>query len=94
MGVERRRYVFRGRVQGVGFRATAYRLAQDHDVTGYVRNQPDGSVELVAEGDPAAIDALVSRLRQTFGPLIQRADFVTEPPGGPAASFADFTIRY
>ena len=41
---------FRGRVQGVGFRWTTLRAAQGHAVSGFVRNLPDGRVELVAEG--------------------------------------------
>ncbi len=41
---------FSGRVQGVGFRYTVCRIAEPFAVTGYVRNLPDGSVEVVAEG--------------------------------------------
>jgi acylphosphatase len=91
MNRERRRYVFRGRVQGVGFRATAHRLAQDFDVTGYVRNQPDGSVELVAEGKPAVLDGFVRRIHEAFGPAIRRFDFEPEAADAP---FPDFGIRY
>ena len=51
---ERRRVVFSGRVQGVGFRFTCQSLARGFDVAGYVRNLADGRVELVAEGEPSA----------------------------------------
>ncbi|NJQ97304.1 MAG: acylphosphatase [Hydrococcus sp. CSU_1_8] len=47
------RYV--GRVQGVGFRATARSIALGHGVTGWVRNEPDGSVYVEAEGDEIAL---------------------------------------
>ena len=41
---------FTGRVQGVGFRYITHRIAQHYDVVGFVRNMPDGSVQIVAEG--------------------------------------------
>ncbi|NNM27707.1 MAG: acylphosphatase, partial [Phycisphaerales bacterium] len=44
--------IFRGRVQGVFFRATTRALAQDYAVTGWGRNEADGSVRCVVEGDP------------------------------------------
>lgn len=47
----RRRVIFSGRVQGVGFRATARHIAQRFEVTGFVKNLAGGDVELVAEGD-------------------------------------------
>jgi len=58
------RAVVRGRVQGVGFRASAAHEARRLGVGGWVRNLPDGSVELEAHGAPAAVDALVGWLAQ------------------------------
>lgn len=55
--------VFLGRVQGVGFRATAQDAAQRHGLTGWVRNEPDGSVALVAEGPDGAVEAFLNELR-------------------------------
>lgn len=55
-GIERRTVNFVGQVQGVGFRYTAQRVAGAHPVTGYVRNLPNGEVELVVEGTIAALD--------------------------------------
>lgn len=63
---DRRRIVFSGRVQGVGFRMTAVQLAEDLPLSGTVQNLPDGDVELVVEGAAADIDVLISRLREHF----------------------------
>jgi acylphosphatase len=57
--VVRRRVVIRGRVQGVFFRDSLRRRAEEHNVTGWVRNRPDGAVEAVFEGPPDGVDALV-----------------------------------
>ena len=53
----------RGRVQGVGFRYYSFRRARELGVTGWVRNEKDGAVVVVAEGRRAALDALISLLR-------------------------------
>ncbi|MBP3379995.1 MAG: acylphosphatase [Ruminococcus sp.] len=58
----RRRYIFRGYVQGVGFRWRAKHLASLHSVTGYVRNLYDSTVEMEAEGREENIDMLVQGL--------------------------------
>ncbi len=71
MGLQRRHVNYQGSVQGVGFRFTARQLAQDFAVTGYVRNLPDGSVELVAEGDHEEIDRFLERLQRRMGGVIQ-----------------------
>ena len=57
--MERVTVVYRGRVQGVGFRATVRHLARGYDVTGLVRNLPDGRVELIAEGAKAELQAFL-----------------------------------
>ena len=71
MKAEARTILFTGRVQGVGFRMTAAHFSAGRPVSGTVRNLPDGRVELVAHGEPAEIDALVSRLREHFGSFIR-----------------------
>ena len=67
----RARVVFRGNVQGVGFRYTTRHVASAFQVTGYVENEPDGTVELVAEGNreeiQAFIDAVTERMQRYIG---------------------------
>ncbi|MDO4260829.1 MAG: acylphosphatase [Eubacteriales bacterium] len=63
----RKHILFFGRVQGVGFRYHATYKARLLGLTGWVRNLPDGSVELEAQGDPERIDDLILYLhRQRF----------------------------
>jgi acylphosphatase len=54
----------RGRVQGVGYRASTVYEARRLGLTGWARNLPDGTVEVVARGDTAAVDALLAWLQQ------------------------------
>ena len=56
--------IFHGRVQGVGFRWTTQRTAAGYDVTGFVRNEPNGSVRVVAEGRREEIQAFAAGLRR------------------------------
>lgn len=60
---ERLEAVVTGRVQGVGFRWFVRERARTLGLTGWVRNERDGSVRVVAEGPPAALDALEAALR-------------------------------
>lgn len=55
----RRRVVVRGFVQGVGYRYSTAAAARAHGVAGWVRNNPDGSVEAVFEGDAATVERMV-----------------------------------
>ena len=55
-------FTVRGRVQGVGFRYFVLREAQARGVAGWVRNLPDGAVEVLAAGEPALVDAFEGRL--------------------------------
>lgn len=52
-----------GRVQGVGYRYFCYRRALDFGLTGWVRNDPDGAVSLLAEGEKTAVESLIAELR-------------------------------
>lgn len=57
---------YTGRVQGVGFRATAAHLARDYPIVGWVRNLPDGRVELLAEGARPDVEAFLAAVRGRF----------------------------
>jgi acylphosphatase len=86
-----RRYVIHGRVQGVGFRYFTQAAAVREGVAGWVRNTPDGSVEVSAEGDAEPLTRFEQRIRQ--GPPGARVDRVevTGRPGG--GRDTDFSIR-
>jgi acylphosphatase len=92
MPLERRRVIFSGRVQGVGFRATTRWLARGFDLAGYVRNLPDDRVELLVEGEPAEIDQLLAALQTEMGDYISDTTTETETPGDPPLD--GFTIRF
>lgn len=73
----------RGRVQGVGFRAFVVRHARALGVAGWVRNLPDGRVELVAEGPQAAVEALLRLVqRGPEGAVVLGVETRWEPPAG------------
>ncbi len=59
------RVFYEGRVQGVGFRWTTRRVAQGYDVSGLVRNLPDGRVELQLSGDPEEVRGFLSEIRES-----------------------------
>ncbi len=84
-----RRAVVSGRVQGVGFRFFAERAARQAGVKGWVRNRHDGTVETVVEGEEAAVEGYLERLRR--GPLGSRVANVAIEDVSPAA-FASFEI--
>lgn len=71
MAIERRRVIFSGRVQGVGFRASTSYTARGFDVIGYVRNLPDGTVEVVAEAEAAEIDRFVAAVRERMSGFVR-----------------------
>lgn len=62
---------FTGRVQGVGFRATARSIANQFQITGWVRNEPDGSVLLAAEGEPQEINTFLESLQDQMSRFIR-----------------------
>lgn len=88
----RRRLIYSGRVQGVGFRYTTARIARRHPVTGYVRNQPDGTVELVADGPSDAVEAFLEEIAAVFAENI--SDCRSESVAAPAETFERFEIRH
>lgn len=79
-----------GRVQGVGFRATAKNLASAHGVAGWVRNEADGSVRLVAEGPEEVVSAYLAELRERLRDSISNEKIETDDASG---RYAGFEIR-
>lgn len=69
-----RRVVFHGRVQGVGFRYTTASIARRHPVAGFVRNLPDGSVELVAEATATDFEQFLADIASVFAGNIRQQD--------------------
>ncbi|MCS7238740.1 MAG: acylphosphatase [Thermoguttaceae bacterium] len=89
---ERRHVFYDGRVQGVGFRYTAYHLARKYPgITGFVRNLPDGRVELLAEGPAEDLERFLGDIRAEMGRFIRGED-VTK--GVASGNFDRFEIRY
>ncbi|HYE87779.1 MAG TPA: acylphosphatase [Vicinamibacterales bacterium] len=91
MGSERvaARFLVRGRVQGVGFRAATRREAQTLGVDGRAVNLPDGRVEVIAEGSAVAVQALADWLHR--GPALARVDAV-DREDIPASGRAGFGV--
>lgn len=81
---------FIGRVQGVGFRATAKNLATAHGVTGWIRNEADGSVRLVAEGPDSSVKAFLDELRERLAHYIGDEQMTT---GEDTGRYAGFEVR-
>jgi acylphosphatase len=82
-----------GRVQGVGFRYSTQFEAKRLGVTGYARNLDDGSVEVLACGEPEAVEALITWLK-AGGPRTARVESVLTEPHHPQREWTNFGIRY
>lgn len=80
--------LIRGRVQGVGYRASFYYAAKRLGIMGWVRNRRDGTVEAVIQGEPSAIEEMIEWARR--GPDLARVDDVTVSEAH--ESFTDFAI--
>lgn len=66
--------IVKGKVQGVGFRATVKSFAEEFKLVGFVRNLSDGNVEICAQGEKSKLEALLDKLSQEFGSYIQQID--------------------
>ncbi|HLJ28595.1 MAG TPA: acylphosphatase [Candidatus Angelobacter sp.] len=86
-----KRYIVRGRVQGVGFRWFVDYEARQLGLAGWVRNNFDGSVEVLASGNEQQLGALRRKLEQ--GPRAARVDEVQETPAEPVAGLNTFRIE-
>ena len=85
-----RRYLIRGRVQGVFFRDSCQREANSHGVAGWVRNLPDGRVEARVEGELEAVTRMERALHS--GPRGARVDSVFVDEEEPSARYGTFEI--
>ena len=88
----RLRVLVSGRVQGVGYRAFAVRVATKYRLFGGVRNLDDGRVEVDVEGTRTALEALVHELEE--GPPGAHVTKVTTEWGAPTGRFSNFSIWY
>jgi acylphosphatase len=89
--VQTRKFVVRGRVQGVGFRWFVEREAKTLGISGWVRNTSDASVEVLATGTRDQLSTLRSHLQQ--GPRAARVDNVEESEAKPVAGLNTFRIE-
>jgi acylphosphatase len=89
--IQARRFVVRGRVQGVGFRWFVEREAHMLGISGWVRNNHDGSVEVLAQGTRDQLLGLHSRLRE--GPRAARVDSVDVSDATPISGMCSFRIE-
>jgi len=88
----RRRVYFSGRVQGVGFRYTCQSIARGFDVGGYVRNLPDGRVELLVEAEPGEVDDFLGAIHSEMSSYIKDATMESLPAG--EDPLTSFSIRF
>ena len=86
-----RRFLVRGRVQGVGFRWFVEREAAILQIAGWVRNNHDGTVEVLAQGTRDQLAGLHARLRE--GPRAARIDEVEVSEAEPVAGLTSFRIQ-
>jgi acylphosphatase len=89
--IQARRFLVRGRVQGVGFRWFVEREAHILKIAGWVRNNSDSTVEVFAQGTREQLSGIHSRLRE--GPRAARVDHVDVSDSEPVPSLSSFQIR-
>ena len=81
-----------GRVQGVGFRYFVIRKASDCALKGWVKNLPNGKVEIEAEGDETDLDTFIDYLK--LGNGYSRTDSLNQSEVASLANYPDFNVRY
>ena len=87
----RRDVIYRGRVQGVGFRWTTNHIAKEFDVNGTVENRTDGSVYLVVEGQLEEVDAFMLAIKDRMKSNIKEVSVTDSNSTG---NFGDFRVNY
>ena len=89
--VKRIQVHYSGKVQGVGFRYTTCRLAEQFEVSGQVRNLSDGRVEMIAEAEPTELDRFLSAIDEAMAGYIDNRE-VSDSPA--TKSFDGFRVAY
>lgn len=82
---------FSGNVQGIGFRYTAKKIAENLGITGWVQNLPDGHVELIAQGDDKTFEIFIAKLAKQFSSYIQNTNIHHQKSD---ENFDSFSIRF
>ena len=85
--------IFSGRVQGVGFRYRTLAISRNHDITGYVKNLSNESVEVVACGQGEDSKNFIEEIRKAMGRYITDVRITNVSPG-PSGEFSAFNITY
>lgn len=89
---EMRQLRIHGKVQGVGFRFYATRVARRLQLKGWIRNLRDGSVEAAVEGEPEQIDEWIEELRE--GPRYAEVSRIDQEKKDFTGRFGDFDVRF
>lgn len=91
MTIVGRHVLFSGRVQGVGFRMTAVEVSREFAVTGFVRNLPDGRVEMVVEGEADTLTKFVAAVERAMRGRVTETLISDRAAEG---KYVGFSIRY
>ena len=83
--------IFKGQVQGVGFRATATRFAHQYKIYGWVKNKSDGTVELLAQGEKEVLSRFLADIKEYFSFYLTDS---VENWRSISESYSDFRIVY
>ena len=87
----RKQLIYKGHVQGVGFRYQTLSIARQFSVFGFVKNKTDGSVELIVEGEPSELSGFIVELESRLAVYIRSRIEIIEADIG---QFSSFTIMY
>ena len=85
----KKKFIFQGKIQGVGFRYAAKMLAEKYNLAGWVENNNDGSVTLVLEGLEESMESLINNLKDYFEDNIENIEQNIEKDDG----LIDFEIK-
>jgi acylphosphatase len=83
--------IFSGQVQGVGFRFTAFNMANRHQLTGFVRNLPDGTVEMLVQGPAQTVNDCMRDIEEEFSGYIRETKIEETSPN---PKYEEFKITF